>query len=529
MSELLKASEHFVGKYEISDQSPLETQLDQLTEIVKTMNNPPVLFILPGDELGTVVERDGEYLYNPIRKDAALNALLSRWVSFVAAPTSKYDSGVRNKMSKELVQAYMGAGNWEGVPVVRRKVPAPVVGRNMEVAWDAGYSASARTFVTESVQVSDALRKREISPEDAKRAGAYLLGWFRSFPFVDRRQEADALGLALSPYLMDYLVGAPIPGGAAMAREPGNGKTECMAMIGILGQGARVEMQPLPRSDKMQTHLTTLLKASERVVLFDNVKSDLDNDALESLLTSRTWIDRKFQTQDPLRLANDTLWLFSVNNPTLSTDMLRRLVIISLDKKKHPVPREAGILAKAASSKQSIQEAMMTLIINWVNQGGKAGSVSLDGYEGWSTVVSGILEAAGISGFTEARGEMAADVYTENDDDAELINAIYAVMRTEAFSPGELWQAIDRDAFDLSSDPKGQVKKFVKSALNANGKNASMSVGKRLSKISGRQVPGASTTLNKIRTSPARYQMVEVPGEPRTDTWMTMYQQSMGQ
>lgn len=493
------------GKYRIEEYDSLDEQLELLKTAISIKNTEDTtLFALPGGDLGYVRQRDGEWTYQPYNEDA-LNAHLCKWVVPIG-DTKKDSFQPKPKLSAALVKAYVGSGDWPGVPTIRRMAKAPVVGADLDVVWHGGYAPSAQTFVTEGMWTPDGI-EAGVTPEKARSAAAYLLGWFDSFALENRDSAADALGLALTPMLMGYIKDAPVPGGIFIATKEGSGKTTCAQMVSVLATGQPTAPTTWPSASQMKNTITTLVKGSAPVALFDNVKSDLDSDALESLLTSRKWSDRKFHSQEELRLPNDTLWLFTKNSPSLSPDMLRRLVIISLDKFNSETTWNPNVVRDAQASRQAIQEAMVSLIINWKQQGCPTGSVTFSGFEQWSETVSGILEASGVTGFGTTRTTALTEVYTEDDDTAEIVNRIFNIMGETVWTASDLWDSVNVDYLDRTGDELIKDKDAVSSWLKTGAKNGAMSAGKKISALVGKQLASTPFVIKRLTGKRAKYRI----------------------
>jgi putative DNA primase/helicase len=129
------------------------------------------------------------------------------------------------------------------------------------------------------------------------------------------------------------------------------------------------------------------------------------------------------------------VWVATMNNPTILTELTRRSVPIFLDAKvsepwnrsgpkegrswKHPLPEWAF------EERQSLVQAALILIANYVHgdpdfswpddktgdfaRTRSVGSRFMGTYERWSQIMGGILAAAGVSGFLANREELHAD------------------------------------------------------------------------------------------------------------------------
>lgn len=473
----------------------LDVQLEQLETAVASQNSDHELLELPGGGLGFVRTRRGKLTYQELNEDA-LNAFLMRWVVPMKTD-AKGNTSAETSLSRGLVRAYTGMGQWDGVPAVTRMAAAPVVRPDLSVRWNDGYDQPSETFITESIEPPKVMNE-PLTLETIQYSVDYLMKWFDPFAFEHESSRADCLALALTPMLLSYIPDDTVPGGLFLANRPGSGKTQLAQLIGLMATGTPVEATSWPKPSQMKVSITTALKDGDRqVILFDNVKTSMDDESLEAILTSRLWTDRRFHSQESIRLPNNVLWLFTKNNPTVSPDMLRRLVLVSLDPNKSPAVWNPKVLAEARAERQRIRTALVILIRYWAEQGAKAGSVSISGFEAWSESVSGILEAAGIEGFMKARADTQSHVYTEDEDVAEMISRIGRVMgTTELWTAADLWNAANNyDTFGTMTDiDRRAISEWLS---GGQGTNKAMTTGRKLSGLVEQRLSGSEFVITK--------------------------------
>lgn len=488
---------------------------------------PPTLFELPDGTLGSIVEQQGRYSYRTYNVEA-LNAHLCRWITYMSM-SSKGSPDVKSAIDPQLVKAYMGAGVFPGIPSVRRMAPAPVVGSDLSIGWDTGYFAPAQTFITESMErpewvssgvLDTAGSEQQLALADlrqrARISAQSLLNWFTTFAFEDRRSAADCLAMALTPWIVSFIPNAVVPGCIFSANKEGSGKTTCAQLISIMATGQETPPNTWPSEGQMRSTITTLLKGGSVISLFDNVKTNMDNDGLEALLTSRLWRDRKFHTQDNLELPNDTMWLFTKNSPDISPDLLRRLVLVPMDKFKDGAsPWDSGILYRASLEHKAIQQHMVNVLLAWRYSGAKQGASLMSGFETWSSTIAGIFDEVHVTGFLEAREVARHNIYTEDEDYSDILERLYSIMGDTVWNANDLWNACnpsyEERALDMDSDlqkDKAAIAEWLRH--NARGTNINMSGGKKLAALNGRKMEGTPIVLRRLHGNKARYRL-----EPR--------------
>lgn len=501
----------------------LDKQLSSLTGIIQECNSPASLFCLPSAELGYVRfdEYTGEHVMQPLGVNA-LNATLRAWaeprqISNLPPTPTAAQLLPRQSLPKELVQAYMESGNWTGVPPIKRFAPAPLIRPDWTIAWDSGYDLQSHVYVSTSAPPLPEV----ITEEMLMVSKAWLSSLFHQFALVHKTSRADCLALMLTPLIMDIIPNDPVPAGVFKADKPGSGKTKLAELISLMAMGKRVRVRDLPSGGEMMKTITSILKSNASpVALFDNVKSDLSSSALEALITGRSIGGRLLGQSVDLELRNDTMWLFSVNSPSVSTDMLRRCVFISLspDTVETSEPWTGGPIAKVEAEINNYRSYLVSLVQWWIQQGGNPGSVIMSGFEEWSKIISGIFEAAGIGGFLEANVTAKDEVHTEASDDSLVLERIMDLVNKHSKDAGsELDESggwfLAKHLEDLINDPYEQTDTNVVSLrLWATGKTGAMgsrTIGKKLADLKGRALGGLRLD-SEVRRSNKTWYHVEV-------------------
>lgn len=474
-------------------------QYAMIASAIATNNDNPMVFESPSGELCS--PRVGLPELIDLTPEAA-GTLMRAWCE----PGTWVRSGTEGELEWvpkpslpiRVVKSYLAKKDWPGVPKIKRIVKAPLVRPDFSVRWEPGWDAATQVWV-----VPGATRDESLSVED-------LLTVFAPFAFAHSVYMADCLALALTPYLTTALTAA-YPGGLITAHQPGAGKTQLAQVIGVLANNGLTEVQAWRGSSEMRKAITTALRAGDRVALFDNVKSSIDSPEFEAVITSRGWTDRAMRTHTKMTLTNDTLWLITRNNPDLSSDMARRMIVVLLDKHANPVSWDPGLLPRSLASSDALVTVMVRMIEVWAAAGCPSGSGVLSGFEQWSQAVSGILEANGVTGFMSARtGTLDVAVSTDDDDNAELVTRIAALMGVGApWTAGDLWDKVHdwRGLTDAAGDST-----LLRSWLTSSSrfKEPAKSLGRRVSSLAGQRLPGCEYEITKV----ARGQYVCTKFEP---------------
>jgi hypothetical protein len=133
------------------------------------------------------------------------------------------------------------------------------------------------------------------------------------------------------------------------------------------------------------------------------------------------------------------------NNPQLSNELIRRAVRIHLDAEcEHP---DVGRTFSHPDLRQHVVEnrgpliwAICVLVQAWIARGCPRGKHQvLGGFESWSSVIGGILEVAGISGFLENRSEARSNADAEMSMLRAFLEAWWAKFQGQSVGVAELF------------------------------------------------------------------------------------------
>lgn len=399
-----------------------------------------------------------------------------------------------------LVKAYLGTKDWPGVPRIIQTARAPIVRPDWSVRWEPGYDEETGCWVLPGVA------------PDHCMMGLDLRTVFAQFAVADEVFIMDLLAAALTPYLTTA-IDAPYPGLLVTARAAGSGKTYAAQTAGLLGNcGALPDVMTWKGTDAMANDVISAIKSDDRLVIFDNIKSDIDSPELESAITSRTVKSRMFHTQKTMKLRSNTSWFMTANGASASPDMVRRCITVLMDKKKNPVGWDGKLVAWLLEYEAALVTKMVSLIEEWRDAGASPGGLVFPGFERWSLAVSGILENNGYEGLWKGR-EMVLDsaVATTIDDDAELLNRIARIMGSGAgWTAGDLYDRTQDMTSPLSLSPDFMYLREWMKSVTRGKKEPGMAIGWALSKLVGNPLEGATHNLQKhVR----QYVCIEVTAE----------------
>ena len=315
------------------------------------------------------------------------------------------------------------------LPIVARLVEVPVLAPTGEVHDRPGYSPDARVFYEPSpglplLPVPDVPNRKQVVA--ARRLLTHEL--FKDFPFVGDAEKAHAVAMLLQPFLRD-LIDGPTPLFLVEAPTPGTGKGLLVHAALWPATGIPVPAMTEGRDeDEWRKRITAKLRPSPQVVLIDNLGEHLDSAAVSSVLTAETWSDRILGTSYDAHLPNRCVWVATGNNPSLSSEMVRRSVRIRLDaRQERPEDRDdwrhPDLLRWAAENRAHLVRAALTLARAWVVAGKPSGKRRLGSYEAWSDVTGGVLTVAGIPGFLDNLDQLRANARDEGSEFGVFLQA----------------------------------------------------------------------------------------------------------
>lgn len=480
----------------INLQAPEHLQLTLLSDGVQELNrvmvgaggSPAVLV----SKEGSLCAPDGEGNLVDITVDAM--AALLRSVCVPGKPRRNEDDPEEALFVEEpclprsLVKAYMETQHWPGLPRVKQVARAPIVRPDFTIRWEPGWDEKTACWVLRGLAADRRLVDRKYDIREI----------FDQFPFVDPRLVADSLAAALTPLLSTAIDGA-LPGFIVTARKPGSGKTELAKFCSIIGNGGKM-FTTWKGSNELEKTIGTYVAEDRRVVIFDNIKNDIDSTAMESVITARTVSFRKMYSHRSVSLRSSTAWFMTANGAIVSSDMVRRSIVVMLDKDAHNRDWDGTWPWKVEKAEAALITLMCEMIEDWRKAGCVRGSVNFSNFEEWSGIVSGILECAGIAGMWEAREEVVGDaIQTDDEDDMPILEAIAAVMGGEEWTSGQLWETVNDPMSDLYGGASAAlVREWLKSVgrVSRAGSKPSIPTGRALHNLDGKTFQGCNIILD---------------------------------
>jgi hypothetical protein len=324
---------------------------------------------------------------------------------------------------KDIPPLILASDDIREAPQVDGVAKMPFLGRDMKLHTEPGYHSAERIWLTPDIDVPPV--PANPSPEDVAVAVELLMDdWLGDFSFADEASRANALALALLPFVRPAIAEAT-PLHIVNAASPGAGKSTLTKAALLPGVG-HFSLVALERwSSEMKREVTSWLLEGKPVICFDNQRggSRVDSALLSALVTEPSYSGRIMgQTATPDSTIR-CVWVMTGNNLSFSDELARRGVLIQLDEptKGEDEYRHNPLVDWTEQKRAAIAYALLTLVQHWAagvpeyehgiasedRTAERHGPARMKKtFEQWATVVGGILRAAGVDGFLENERKM---------------------------------------------------------------------------------------------------------------------------
>jgi hypothetical protein len=236
-----------------------------------------------------------------------------------------------------------------------------------------------------------------------EKAVRYYRGLYREFCFPKadlKRSLAVAVAMNLTlfgHYLLDP--SALRPAFIADANKEGAGKS-LLVKIALIGRYGAAVLSAMPANeDQCQKQIFSAARCRDGVVAWDNVHREIKSASLEQAITSVYLSDRLLHTHTTQGVRHELTFLLTTNGGVISSDLRRRSLSMELHLSnlkaedrliKHWL--EDGRLTQA---RPQLCAAAWALLRHWAACGCPEPRKVLPGFEKWSLVIGGAVEAAG--------------------------------------------------------------------------------------------------------------------------------------
>ncbi len=377
-----------------------------------------------------------------------------------------------------------------GLPILRGVVRMPFFTRRdgkAVLVSTPGYDAVSGYFL-DPIPGFDML-KVPLAPTEQQVADAKasLDAIYGSFPFRDSTggaaSWANFMALQLHFFMRDLIPGHT-PYYLATKPTPGTGATLMLDQAIYIGTGAEPVLTPeISNNEEEQRKSTaTNILSGATYTYVDNVKNKVDSATLAGAATAHTISTRILGETRNAEAKVNLIKIIAGNNVTMSGEMGRRMAPIRLDAQtrepdKRDLPESAiqPLHPYVLANHAQLAFACLVLIQNWIALGEPAwGGKPLASFEGWSSVMGGVVETSGWPKFMGNRDIIDNIVNVTDDMSSFLLLWLAAdgLDRKRAINRGKTGGA---DLFDIIEDNGLDLK------LPEDDKRRLMRLGQRLS------------------------------------------------
>ncbi len=388
----------------------------------------------------------------------------------------------------EIVAGVAHRGAW-GARELRGVSAAPFLRPDGTICQGAGYDEATGILYAPG-QVFPAAPDLP-TRADAEAALRAVLEPIADFPFKRCGDRSPSLGAFVSLLLTLAIrpaIRGPVPGWIVSANTRGTGKTLLAQVASRIVYGRSVEVRSFSRDEEEnRKRITSVLKAGDRLCVFDNVKRAVGGEPIEMAITTETWSDRELGSNSVLSVPNGCVFVFTGNNLTTEQDAARRFVPVDLET-RHMRPEDRDdfaipdLDAWLVEARPRLVVALLTIARAWWAAGRPlAGVRSLGSFEGWSRTIPAMLAWLGCSTPLEAREASAATEDQDRGDLAQLADwwerfcATYGAAEAGATVGGVvrfLWPVDRQKITEESADLRGELETILRATGKAEAHRA---------------------------------------------------------
>jgi hypothetical protein len=219
------------------------------------------------------------------------------------------------------------------------------------------------------------------------------------------------------------MIDGPTPGHFIAKPAAGTGASLLMDGVSEIVGGHRAASLDIP-ADRAETDktLTAIPVDGRALAFFDNINHSVDSGALASAMTKRFHSARVLGRTETIEVEVRVIWAFAGNNVTMTGELLRRCIPITLDAKSADPTRgrkfkHADVCANIAAHRWELVSASIILVQNWIAKGRREyQGQPLASFEEWSRKVGGVLDAAELPGFMANVADWKEAASDDTDD-----------------------------------------------------------------------------------------------------------------
>lgn len=298
---------------------------------------------------------------------------------------------------------------------------------------------------------------------DVAAAVAVLDDLLREFPFQDERSKRVALVMFLAQfgYFLQPLASKRIHF-LLIANSSRSGKT-LLAELAVALAWGHADVGGMPETDsKLQDRLDTAVREARPFIILDDLKSsDLRSGVLNAFMSATHWSGRKFHAQEEFNEAKTPVVFLTGNNIETTPDITGRTLTCELftteadvASRKIERPIDSEWISTPAVQAQ-VCSALWALIRHWRDSGRRHDGRQVPGFQPWSRIFGGIMQAAGMGDPCEPSQTDGIGNTEYQDMVALLTQMAEGVEKTAEFEFGDIVQICrELNCFEHAIDGK---------------------------------------------------------------------------
>lgn len=478
---------------------PLRHKAADALDTLCEANEPPHLFVRSGQPARIGKDEEDEPIVQEVG-EARMRHHMSLAANFVR--TGRDGEVVHVSPPEDIVKDVLARAALPFPPLIGVS-RVPFFRPDGTLVTQTGYDSAARIFYAPAPGL--AVEVPEIpSRGDVRRALEVVEECIGDFPYADEASAANALALLLTPILRTVIPG-PVPLAALDKPTPGTGGSLLADVVALVATGKPAGMASAPRDDEeVRKQITSALRAGSTVITIDNVAGDLAAPSLARALTAEVWEDRLLGRSEQLKLPQRATWLASGNNLKLGGDIPRRSYWIRLDAKtekpwerrgfRHPNLKEY-----VSKNRSALVSALLTLGQAWFAEDRPEAedAPKLGGFEGWVSVVGGVIANLEMRGFL---GNLA-ELYERSGDDAGEWEGFLSTWREDYYESSRTTKQIAADLDDEEGKPlRAALPEDLAALVEVTDPHLSRKLGKAFSAREGRRYGTEGLYLRRAGT-----------------------------
>ncbi|MBN8521502.1 MAG: hypothetical protein J0L77_06370 [Alphaproteobacteria bacterium] len=222
-------------------------------------------------------------------------------------------------------------GTWK-FPPLKGFVNAPTLRQDGSILQTPGYDAASH-IIYEPMGIAFEEIPENPTKEDAEAALQKILSPFEHFPFTTDSSRSVIIAALLTALIRRNIKTAPLV--AIDAPTAGTGKSLLAEIVSIIATGNLPAMVSQGKNaEEDEKRLSSILAASDLIIVIDNCERPVEGDFLCSMLTQEMVQARILGKSEMIRLPSNSLVMATGNNMVIAGDMARRVLMCRIDSKQ---------------------------------------------------------------------------------------------------------------------------------------------------------------------------------------------------